>query len=43
MHLNKLTGLLVYAIHTEIADEIFSLAREGKLTEEQIRKIQATM
>ena len=39
MHLNKLTGLLVYAMHTEIADEIFSLAREGKLTEEQVRKL----
>jgi len=39
MHLRKLTGLLLYAMHMEIADEIFSLAKEGKLTEAHIRKI----
>jgi len=40
IHLNKLTGLLLYAMHMEIADEVFSLAKEGKLTESQIKKIQ---
>ncbi len=40
IHLSRLTGLLLHAIHTEIANEIFSLAKEGKLTEDQIKKIQ---
>jgi hypothetical protein len=38
-HLSKLTGLLLYAMHMEIANEMFSLAKEGKLTEAQIKRI----
>jgi hypothetical protein len=39
-HLSKLTGLLLYAMHMEIANEVFTLAKEGKLTEPQIKRIQ---
>ncbi|MEM0095705.1 MAG: hypothetical protein QW660_03620 [Candidatus Bathyarchaeia archaeon] len=35
-HLNKISGLLLYVMHTEIANEVMDLAKAGKLTKEQI-------
>jgi len=39
-HLKKLSGLILYVMHMEIAEEVFQLAREGKITQEQLKRIQ---
>ena len=39
-HLSKLTGTLLYVMHTEMFKEVKALAEEGKLTDEQIKILQ---
>ena len=39
VHLTKLTGLLLYTMHTELFKEIKELAQNGKLTQAQIEQI----